>query len=81
MRSCCVPRSRLIHIGGIKVGLDEVLRQIYWTQAGADETTLAEALLQGIKANNYVAPGWEEAYKQALLREYRRFVALVEKEP
>jgi len=60
------------------VGLEEVLRQVYLTQAGANEGDLAEALLQGIKANNYVAPGREEAYQQALLREYRRFVAQVE---
>jgi hypothetical protein len=58
-----------------------MLRQVYLTQAGADEGDLAEALLQGIKANNYVTPSREEAYKQALLREYRRFVAQVEKEP
>lgn len=81
MRSCCATRPRIIKVGGLEVGLtglDDVLRQVYLTMAEADEGSLAEALLQGVKANNYVTPGREEAYQQALLREYRRFVAQVE---
>lgn len=65
-------RVRQIRIGDVLVGivgLDDALKQLYSLDREPRPETAAE-LLALIKARNYVAPGDEEDYREALLREY-----------
>ena len=55
------------------VGLDEILGKIKNARI-TDEKILKDQLLQGIKKNNYIPANMEEDYKNALYREYRRFL-------
>jgi hypothetical protein len=81
MGTCCEkPITRIITIGGIEVGirgLDEIFRDTHVTNEN-DEHKLKEVLLSKVKVyGNYVSPGREEAYKEDLLREYRKFCLVV----
>lgn len=56
-------------------GLDELFEQLYEQGREPDEAGLGEELLQGARAHNYIAPGSADEFVQALLREYRKYVA------
>jgi hypothetical protein len=75
---CCGPKeATIIEVGPLKVGLVD-LRQILRTAFGlglSDEGHLTTELLKLARVDNYIAPTWETRYEEALLREYRRFVA------
>lgn len=64
---------RKINIDGQEIGisnLDETLTEIRDLQLGS-EHEIAAALLAKIKQHNYIPPGIEAAYRQALLEEYK----------
>ncbi len=55
------------------IGLPELLGEARSRSFSGDEE-LKNFLLQGIKAKNFVASGTEEGYREALFREYRKFI-------
>jgi len=76
----CCPASamreiRQLIIGGNLTGLahlDETLQEVYRMKI-QDEKKLKKELLERVKIYNYVAPGVEEKYEQALFEEYQKF--------
>jgi small redox-active disulfide protein 2 len=54
-------------------GLGELLEEARSRSFSSDEK-LKDFLLQGIKARNFVAPGSEDEYRDALFREYKKLV-------
>ncbi len=81
--SCCAkPIAKIIKVGEIDagiVGLENALRNVYLSGI-KDEAQLQQELLALVKEfGNYITPSREEAYKQALLREYRKFCQALEK--
>jgi len=65
------PKVRMIQVAGGPVGiiaLDEILEQLCAVSLPEDELRLE--LLRAVKARNYVAPGLEGAYAEALWREF-----------
>ena len=80
--SCCNKSiATIIKVGnsdaGI-VGLEAALRNVYISGV-KDEEQVKAYLLQRVKEfGNYIAPGTESDYKDALLREYRKFVEKTE---
>ena len=67
---------RQINIKGNRIGiigLDEVFQSAKQAQI-TDEKTLKDFLLQKAKEQNYIPSSVEEDYKNALYREYRRFL-------
>lgn len=82
--SCCAkPVAKIIKVGEIEtgiMGLEIALRNTYLL-GPTDEEQAKEELLAMIRAfGNDVSPSREEAYKQALLREYRKFCQTLEEE-
>ncbi len=77
--SCCgKPIATIIRVGtfdaGI-VGLEAALRNVY-TSGTTDEEQIKRDLLFWVQEfGNYISPAKESEYKQALMREYRKFVA------
>lgn len=55
------------------VGLPELLQEAR-SRSFSDDEELKTFLLQGMKANNFVPPGAEGEYAEALFREYKKFV-------
>jgi len=55
------------------IGLDEVFKSAKQAQI-TDEQTLRNYLLQKVKEQNYIPSSVEEDYKNALYREYRKFL-------
>lgn len=77
--SCCGGDWRVtqIRIGNAivgLVGLKEIFERLYAAN-GQPDPEIADSLLAEVKAHNYVAPGDEEDYRAALLREYTAFWA------
>jgi len=78
-RSCCTkPVARIIKVAEFEVGLvglDQALRNVY-TSGATDEEQIKRDLLQWAREfGNYISPVNEFEYKQALMNEYRKFVA------
>jgi len=55
------------------VGLPELLEEARLRRFSSDDE-LTAFLLRGTKAKNFVAPGAESEYAEALFREYKKFV-------
>jgi hypothetical protein len=77
MGSCCAkPTTRIIKIGtsdaGI-IGLEEMFKNAYTSGKTSDEELKSELLALARDSGNYIATGMEQAYEDALLREYRSF--------
>jgi hypothetical protein len=76
----CCPASamrdiRQLIVGGNLTGLvhlDDTLQEVYEMKI-QDEKKLKKELLERVKIHNYVAPGAEEKYEQALFEEYQIF--------
>lgn len=69
--------TRTIQVRGVLVGvigLEAALEKIKG-KGVEDEQGIKEELLREISARNYVPEGFEEDYKEALLKEYRAFLA------
>jgi hypothetical protein len=77
-KSCCIkPIAKIIKVGtfdaGI-IGLEETLKLVY-TLGVKDEEQIKTELLRLVREfGNYISPGTESDYKDALLREYRKFI-------
>jgi hypothetical protein len=83
-QSCCAkPVARIIKVAEFEVGLlglDQALRNVYISGLD-DEMEIQRDLLKWIKDfGNYISPSRENDYKEALLTEYRKFCAAVERE-
>ena len=80
--SCCGrPLATIIKVGDFEAGisrLEETLRRVY--AAGIDdEERIKSELLRWVKEfGNYISLGTEEEYKEALLREYKKYAAMIE---
>ncbi len=69
--------SRTIKIGTSNIGLiglDVALNEA--TARNLDESCVVDFLYAKINRNNYIPAGMEQAYREALLREYRRHLQL-----
>ena len=82
--SCCgKPVAKIIKVGELEaglIGLDLAFRNVYISGA-KDEEEVKQGLLRWIRdLGNYVASSREDDYKQALLREYRNYVANLQRE-
>ena len=56
------------------VGLEAALRDVYFSDI-KDEDQVKARLLQKVKEfGNYIAPGTEAVYEDALLREYKNYL-------
>ncbi|MDP2991971.1 MAG: thioredoxin family protein [Deltaproteobacteria bacterium] len=65
-----------IAIKGIRVGilgLREMLEELS-TWKGKKDEEIADRMLQELKTKNYIPPSVETEYKQAFLREFKKFV-------
>jgi hypothetical protein len=68
--------KRLVLPGGLQVGvsnLESILKEVVDLKPADDETVKKE-LLRRVKIYNYVAPGAESDYSNALLREYKELL-------
>lgn len=66
---------RQIMVAGVKVGLsglDRIFEQVAREPIREDDG-VASRLLELVRQANYVTPSKEQEYKQALLREFKRF--------
>jgi transposase len=82
--SCCgKPVAKIIKVADFEaglVGLDQALRNVYISGVNSEED-IKQELLRLIKDfGNYVSSSREDDYKQALLREYRNYVANLQRE-
>ena len=78
-RPCCAkPVARIIKVGEFEAGVVG-LEDAFWNVARmglADQNRLREELLSAIRGSgNYVSRSRESDYKEALLREYKKFQA------
>ena len=73
--------SRTIRLGAVSIGLiglDQALNRI--APLNLDEELAADLLLSEIRRRNYIPPGREGEYRQALRREYRLHLQREERE-
>jgi hypothetical protein len=77
MGSCCAkPISTIIKVGNSEAGIRGLQQIMANAQSSgiSDEEKLKTELLALARDNgNYIAPSAEQAYKEALLREYKEF--------
>lgn len=84
MGACCDPRAskpKNIEIGGHTVGilgLEQAMQDVY--ALGLPEEQLGGELLKRIEQGNYVPSTARGAYEQALVAEYKQFIAQLKKE-
>ena len=82
--SCCgKPVARIVKVAGFEaglVGLDQALQNVYMSGLKSEEEIKQELLRSIRDFGNYVSPSREEDYRQALLREYKIYVAKVHRE-
>jgi len=77
MKRCCDLRGlEFLEVEGRKIGIFGLKEAIAAVQALglSDEKRIGEELLARIAAQNYVPPEAREAYRNALLREYKKAV-------
>ena len=77
MGSCCAkPVAVMIMVGksqaGI-IGLHEIFHRLQTEGRTDDPAIAAELVALAREFGNYIAPSAEQSYKEALLREYRKF--------
>jgi len=82
--SCCAKAiTRIIKVAEFEaglMGLDQALRNVYISGLNEEEE-IKRDLLKWIKDfGNYISPSRENDYKEALLREYRKYVINVKRE-
>ena len=59
-------------------GLDEMFEELYAQGREPDAPDLGSELVERARAHNYIPKGAEQAYAEALRREYRQYVAAYE---
>jgi hypothetical protein len=78
-KPCCAAArmiKKLVLPGGLQVGisnLEDILKEVADLKLVHDETIKKE-LLKRVKVYNYVAPGAEADYSNALLGEYKKLL-------
>jgi len=77
--SCCArPIAKIIRVGtfdaGI-VGLETALKNVFIAGVKDEEQAKADLLRFVKEFGNYISPGTEDDYRDALFREYREFAA------
>jgi hypothetical protein len=82
-KSCCVkPIAKIIKVDNFEagiVGLETAMQNVYRSGI-TDEEQVKTELLQLVKYfDNFITPSTESEYRDALLREYRTFVAKMER--
>jgi len=79
-RCCAKPIATIIKVGTFEagiVGLETVFRSVY-VSGIKDEDQIESDLLRRVKElGNYITPSTESIYKDALLREYRKYTETV----
>jgi hypothetical protein len=83
-KSCCIkPIAIIIKVGtfdaGI-IGLEETLKNMYISGVKDEEQVKTELLRLVREFGNYISPGTEPDYKDALLWEYRKFIEKTEQD-
>ena len=77
--SCCgKPDAKIIKVGDLEaglIGLDQAFHNVYVAGVNGEEEIKQELLRWIRDFSNYISPSRENDYKQALLREYIRYVA------
>jgi hypothetical protein len=75
--SCCGrPTATILIVGDFEAGisgLEIALRNVYQTGLVDDEQIKSELLRWVKEFGNYISPGTEDKYKEALLREYKKY--------
>lgn len=75
--SCCrKPVVTIIKVGDSEsgiVGLEEMFKNIYTSGTTSEGDIKSKLLTQTKDYGNYITRGMEETYRDALLREYRKF--------
>lgn len=77
--SCCcglaIVSVRKIDVGGVEVeikGLNETFEEYYYAGKKPEDLT-GDELIEGLGELNHIAAGSAGAYKEAFLREYRKY--------
>ncbi len=73
---CSKPKARIIKVGTFEagiVGLEEILRTVSTSGITTEKDLGATLLRLARQYGNYIAPGVEELYKEALLGEFKLF--------
>jgi hypothetical protein len=82
--SCCgKPVAKIIKVGNLEaglIGLDQALHNVYSAGVNGEEEVKQELLRLIRDFGNYISPSRENNYKQALLREYKSYVASLQRE-
>jgi hypothetical protein len=82
--SCCAkPITRIIKVADFEaglMGLDQALQNVYISGVNGEEEIKQELLRWIRDFGNYVSPSRENDYRQALLREYKSYVAKVHRD-
>jgi hypothetical protein len=82
--SCCAkPITRIIKVADFEaglMGLDQALRNVYLSGVTGEEEIKQELLTLIRDFGNYISPSSEHDYRQALLREYKSYVASLKSE-
>ncbi|TSA15442.1 hypothetical protein D4R75_14940 [bacterium] len=82
--SCCgKPVAKIIKVADFEaglIGLDQALHIVHSAGVTDDEELMAELLRSIRDFGNYVSSSRENDYKKALLREYRNYVANLQRE-
>jgi len=79
MPDCCAnPIVKIIKVGDIDtglIGLENAFLNVYISGVDDEEQLKRELLMWIKKFGNYVSRSREDDYKEALLREYKKFCA------
>jgi hypothetical protein len=84
-KSCCgSPRATIINVGEFEAGitgLETVFQNVHATGI-MDEEQIKSELLRCVKEfGNYISPGTDNIYKEALVREYKKYLENIERLP
>ena len=82
--SCCgKPVAKIIKVGDLEaglIGLDQAFHNVYAAGLNGEEDVKQELVRSIREFGNYISPSRENDYKQALLREYKSYVASLQRE-
>jgi hypothetical protein len=82
-RSCCAkPIAKIIKVGQFEagiVGLETAMQNVYESGVKDEEQAKTELLRFVKEFGNYISPGMEGDYKDALWREYRTYGASLQR--
>lgn len=76
---CCggpMPNVQIIDVNGEQtgiIGLQEAIGEVKKLKL-ADQEQVKDELIHRVRQRNYINPGWEEAYREALWREYQKHI-------